>query len=91
MKTRCIRYEGRVQGVGFRATVLGLARGFDVIGSVRNLLDGRVELIAQGDSKEMEEFLSAIRESPLAGHIQHEEEVTLETNSLPSFRGFKIV
>ena len=91
MKTCSIRYEGKVQGVGFRATVLGLARGFDIAGSVRNLMDGCVELIAQGDSKEIEEFLSAIRESHLNGHIQHEHEGRIDTDSLPHFRGFKIL
>ncbi|MCF7729179.1 MAG: acylphosphatase [Chthoniobacterales bacterium] len=91
MKTCCIRYEGRVQGVGFRATVLSLARGFDITGSVRNLMDGSVELIAQGDSKEIEEFLSSIRESHLIGHIQHEQEGRIDSDSLPPFRGFKIL
>ena len=37
-------YEGNVQGVGFRYTVKQIAKGFDVIGWVKNLRDGRVEL-----------------------------------------------
>ncbi len=42
-------YEGNVQGVGFRWTVLHAAKGFDVTGWVRNLPDGRVELQVTGD------------------------------------------
>ena len=42
-------YEGNVQGVGFRYTVRHIAKGFDITGSVRNLRDGRVELLATGE------------------------------------------
>ncbi len=65
-------YEGNVQGVGFRYTVHSEARGFDVFGWVRNLPDGRVELLAQGEKSELNAFLLAIRESCLAGHIRNE-------------------
>ncbi len=70
--SRRVFYEGRVQGVGFRWTVRDLAKGFDVSGSVRNLLDGRVELCVLGEEEEVDEFLLAIRESPMAGHIATE-------------------
>ena len=46
MERVTVLYSGRVQGVGFRATVRYLACGYDVTGTVRNLPDGRVELIA---------------------------------------------
>jgi acylphosphatase len=54
-------FRGRVQGVGFRATAHHLARGFDVSGFVRNLHDGRVEVVAQGDAAELDAFLKAIQ------------------------------
>ena len=44
---RDVWYVGHVQGVGFRAQVLGLARGYDVTGYVQNLADGRVYLYTQ--------------------------------------------
>ena len=66
-------YEGRVQGVGFRACVKREARGFEVTGWVRNLPDGRVELQACGDRAEVAAFLEAIRESELKAHIRREE------------------
>ncbi|MGH8048331.1 MAG: acylphosphatase [Chthoniobacterales bacterium] len=85
---RQIFYEGRVQGVGFRYTVKNLARGFDVLGSVRNMPDGRVELLAGGEQDELEAFLESIRESALAGHIQKEDVSTIPP--LTGVRGFTI-
>jgi acylphosphatase len=47
------RFSGRVQGVGFRYTVKNLAMQYNVQGYVRNLPDGRVELIMEGPDEEM--------------------------------------
>ncbi|MEM1059575.1 MAG: acylphosphatase [Verrucomicrobiota bacterium] len=63
-------YEGRVQGVGFRYTAQQVAKGFEVSGTVRNLPDSRVQLIAQGERGEVEAFLEAIGESGLGGNIR---------------------
>ena len=60
---RRVYYSGRVQGVGFRYTAWNVARGFDVAGYVRNLPDGRVELLAEGAPAEIDGFLRAIRET----------------------------
>lgn len=68
-----ILYTGQVQGVGFRYTVRSVARGFEVVGMVRNLLDGRVELVAEGEREELEAFRQAVHESGLGPHIRHEE------------------
>lgn len=90
MKTKRVIYEGRVQGVGFRYTAKDLARGYDVIGTVRNLSDGTVELIAAGEAGELAEFLRDLREdSPVAHHIKgvFEEEIA----PLPDLKGFSIV
>ena len=61
-------YTGRVQGVGFRATAAHLARRFAVTGTVRNLPDGRVELVAEGDPAEIDKLLAAVAER-MRGHI----------------------
>jgi len=87
-KTMQVFYEGRVQGVGFRYTARRLAAGFDVAGYVRNLPDGRVELLASGEAGEVEGFLEALRESELAGHIDHEASSELAAPS--RLRGFEI-
>ena len=57
-----VLYSGHVQGVGFRATVYEIARGFQVTGFVQNLSDGRVELVAEGLPKELTSFLQEIAE-----------------------------
>ncbi|MGC1273468.1 MAG: acylphosphatase [Planctomycetaceae bacterium] len=57
---RKIIYQGRVQGVGFRAAVLSVASKFDVNGFVRNLPDGTVELVAEGSVSDVEGLLTAI-------------------------------
>lgn len=62
-------YSGRVQGVGFRAEVLAVARGFEVTGYVINLPDGRVHVHAEGSQAENEAFLAAVAER-LEGHIR---------------------
>jgi len=58
---RRVWFSGRVQGVGFRFTCRTLARGFDVAGSVRNLPDGRVELVAEAEPAELDAFVAAIQ------------------------------
>jgi acylphosphatase len=58
---------GRVQGVGFRETVLTHARGFDVAGSVRNLRDSAaLEIDVEGDAEEVERFIAAVLARPPA-------------------------
>ena len=53
-------FHGRVQGVCFRAISAQLSDGYQVVGYVRNLPDGTVELEAQGATGEVEGFLGAI-------------------------------
>jgi acylphosphatase len=82
-------YTGKVQGVGFRYTVKTVASGFELTGTVRNLSDGRVELIAEGERDELKAFRDAIRDSGL-GHFVENEEVNWG-DAQNEFRGFEIV
>jgi acylphosphatase len=90
MKRQRVRvyYSGRVQGVGFRYTVKSLVPGFEVTGTVRNLLDGRVELVAEGTQEELDAFLQAIRDSGLGYCIRSEE--TAWSEATGALRGFLI-
>ena len=58
---REVHYAGTVQGVGFRYTARSLASQFDVSGFVRNLPDGRVQVVVEGEPMEVAAFLDAIR------------------------------
>jgi acylphosphatase len=60
VERRRVLYRGHVQGVGFRYTAQRIARGFSVAGTVRNLDDGRVEVVAEGELHEISAFLDAI-------------------------------
>ena len=71
MVRRVVFYSGRVQGVGFRATAAGYARGLAVTGWVRNEPDGTVRMEAQGDPKEVDELLGRLRRA-MGGHIRSE-------------------
>jgi acylphosphatase len=77
-----------VQGVGFRYTARTVAAGFDITGIIRNLSDGRVELIAEGQPEELEAFRAAIFDAGLAGFIRDEQVGWIEATN--EFRGFEI-
>lgn len=71
MERRRIRYTGRVQGVGFRATARSIAAGFSVSGWVRNEPDGSVVLEVQGEPGEVDAMLAAVRRA-LGAYIRTE-------------------
>ena len=84
-----ILYSGRVQGVGFRYTVKSLACGFELTGTVANLLDGRVELVAEGERDELTAFQRAVQDSEVGPFVKHEQ--ILWEPAAGGFRGFEIV
>mgnify|MGYP000197484325 CR=1 FL=1 len=87
--TKKIIFEGRVQGIGFRYSTKQLALGFDVIGWVKNLTDGTVELVLEGDDEEIDEFIvELVEESALAYHIKNH--IVEEIPPLSGVKGFII-
>jgi acylphosphatase len=60
IKTERVIFRGRVQGVGFRYTVRSLANRHPVKGYVKNLPDGKVELVMQGDPTAMNDLLAEV-------------------------------
>lgn len=65
-------FSGRVQGVGFRFTVLEIATQYSLTGFVRNLCDGNVELVAEGVEADLIDFLNELHESRLKRNIMNE-------------------
>jgi acylphosphatase len=66
---RHVHYAGRVQGVGFRYTVQNIALQYNVHGYVKNLPDGRVELVMEGTEIEMDQVTTRIAEK-MSGFIK---------------------
>lgn len=86
MIAKHVYYSGQVQGVGFRYTARGVAQRFAVAGYVRNLPDGRVELLAEGEPEQVEGFLAALAER-MEGYIDR---VAVQDAAPQGLRGFEI-
>ena len=82
-----VHFAGHVQGVGFRYTTAGVARGHDVTGYVQNLPDGRVLLVAEGQREAVRAFVADVRET-MADHIR--DASIDEAAASGEFRGFTI-
>ena len=64
MKAVRARVSGHVQGVGYRQACRAVARSRDLVGWVRNLDDGRVELHAQGNGDDVDRLLDWVWAGP---------------------------
>lgn len=64
-----VYFTGRVQGVGFRYTAEGYALEIGLGGWVKNLRDGRVELLCEGSKEQIEELFQRIKDGSLGRHI----------------------
>jgi acylphosphatase len=84
---RRILYSGTVQGVGFRWMAVRALEGLSVTGFVRNLVDGRVELVIEAAPAAADEAAARIR-STLGSYIRAEEAETLPATG--EFREFGI-
>ena len=67
-----VLFSGQVQGVGFRWTTRRVAAAFRVAGYVRNLSDGRVELVVEGEDPEVEAMIEAVHREMVGNIEQHE-------------------
>jgi acylphosphatase len=87
VERRTYTFGGDVQGVGFRYTAQHLARSHPVSGYVRNLPDGRVEMVAEGEAKEIEALVEALQRQ-MEGHIRRTDFSTAPAKG--DFSGFTI-
>ena len=91
MKAKRVFYTGRVQGVGFRYTVRQLAAGYEVSGWVKNLTDGRVELlVVSREGEELEAFLAELRDFSAVAHYIKEIEEQVVVPVPAGITGFSI-
>ena len=65
--------SGRVQGVGFRYFTQDIARREGLTGLVRNLHDGRVEIVAEGEVMAVDRLEAALRQGPPRARVDHVE------------------
>jgi len=88
MKTIKIIVKGRVQGVFFRKSTCKQAISLGLKGYVRNLPDGNVEVVAQGDEKRLGNLIAFCRKGP-EGALVTDLEITY-SEAREEFTGFSI-
>lgn len=84
---RCYVIAGEVQGVGFRFFASRHGRRLGLLGWVRNLPDGRVEVVAEGDAEPLAEFEALLTRGPVLASVTEVQKADLpeETADLGSF------
>lgn len=83
-----ILVSGRVQGVYFRLFTQNKAKHFAIKGSVRNLPDGRVEIIAEAEPVVIEKFIKWCHKGPVTARVEHVEIAELQADGV--LTGFEI-
>jgi acylphosphatase len=78
-RTVKIQVAGRVQGVYFRRFTQSKAKDLGVKGSVKNLEDGRVEIIAQAEASVLEPFIQWCHKGPITARVDEVELVEMPT------------
>jgi acylphosphatase len=88
MKAVTVVVHGNVQGVGYRYSARSWARQMGVSGWVRNLYDGSVEVLAQGEEAAIAELLAVLREGPSGASVA--EVIVTDVELDPTLRGFEV-
>ncbi len=84
---RTAYFSGNVQGIGFRYTTCQIARDYPVTGYVKNLLDGRVEIVAEGLPEEVDRFISAVTNT-MSSYIEYA--TTTDSTARGAFQSFAV-
>jgi len=88
MKRAHVFVSGRVQGVWFRASTRDKAEELSLNGWVRNLPDGRVEAVFEGDDRAVEEMVEWCRYGPPMARVDR---VDIEYEKPQGERSFRII
>lgn len=70
MKAVHIRVSGLVQGVGYRYFVLRVARGLGIVGCVRNMYNGTVEIIGEGERGVLNQLVEEAKIGPISSDVR---------------------
>ncbi len=87
MRAVKVRVEGIVQGVGFRYYTYRIAKRYGIKGYVKNMPDGSVEVVAEGDEERLERFLQDVARGPSSAVVTN---VSVEDIDPVGFRSFEI-
>lgn len=79
---------GRVQGVNFRSFAVREADNLGVKGYIKNLHDGNLEIVAEGNEKELQEFIKKCRRGPLLAFVKGFD--VKEENATGEFEDFNV-
>ena len=78
---------GLVQGVGYRYYAMRKANAYGISGFAKNLIDGRVEVVAEGSRSMVEQFISDLKVGPMSAHVT---DMRIEWDNPPfEFEGFQ--
>jgi acylphosphatase len=88
MKRHHLYVSGIVQGVGFRWYAQRIGKRIGVYGWVKNLPDGRVEIVVEGKDEKVERFIKELKEGYLGENIRDIEKIEEEYKG--EFKGFEI-
>lgn len=89
MERKKIVISGHVQGVFFRAYIKELAEKLNLKGTVRNLPDGKVEIIIEGEHDNIKQLISFCKKGPKGPHIERINIFDEEPKT--NFKNFKII
>ena len=89
MQQALINITGKVQGVGFRYSAVHAAQKLNLKGYVRNLPDGRVEALVQGENPSILQFIEWCKEGP--AHAKIDQIHTLWQEVVDSYESFEIL
>ncbi|MFZ2190371.1 MAG: acylphosphatase [Candidatus Magasanikiibacteriota bacterium] len=89
MKQLHLKIYGKVQGVYFRETTVEKAKEFGVVGYVKNMPDGTVEVVAEGEEEALKKLLEWCKIGPRLAKVEMVQEEWKEVE-VTEFNKFKI-